>query len=45
MVKKSSGFDVSKYQLQGQNRTMTAKIEDTGEEFDVTVKRSRFYSV
>lgn len=39
MVKKSSGFDVSKYQLQGQNRTMTAKIEDTGEEFDVTVKQ------
>ena len=39
MVKKSSGFDASRYQLQGQNRTMTAKIEDTGEEFDVTVKQ------
>ena len=32
-------FDVSKYQLQGGTRKLTVTIEDTDEEFELTVKQ------
>tara|TARA_Y100000593_G_scaffold94209_1_gene192214 strand:- start:2933 stop:3316 length:384 start_codon:yes stop_codon:yes gene_type:complete len=35
---KGAGFDLSKYQLSSANKKIQVKIDDTGDEFEVTIK-------
>ena len=38
-AKEKGGFDLSKYQVKTGPKTITVEIEETGEEFEVTVKQ------
>jgi predicted secreted protein len=39
MVKESKGFDLSKYQIANQTRSVPIVIEETGDEFEITIKQ------
>tara|TARA_R110000824_G_scaffold187830_3_gene369085 strand:- start:2733 stop:3104 length:372 start_codon:yes stop_codon:yes gene_type:complete len=39
MDKESKGFDLSKYQIANQTRSVPIVIEETGDEFEITIKQ------